>query len=554
MINTILGLLGGGVAGFGAAYFIQNAKLTKLREDVGRYSQARQALVSAESELKDAKSRILILEQSENDVKRRVVQELEASYEGQMQTQVDELGNLRSHSQKLEQELRQSQAQLENIENTYFNQIEALKQSYQVQINELEGNALGATMETLEQTHQEQINELHQSYQARIQEIEQAYQIQLLATQSAAVDEREWTESPVVESFVQEETATNLEDSPVWSRSTVELDAMETFIGHPFMDDESAVTPPELAHLETWVTSLQEEDKDLVGDTDEPRQVNYLETWVSPALEEEEEVESGDVQNLNYLETWISNPVEEQESSLISEPPVPEINYLETWITAPLEDEEEIVPPPDFAFPESFQEEVVAAPDFGFPESFQEEVVAAPDFGFPQSFQEEGSSSESWVSEGESELGFLNSLTTEEDIARISSLEELTTQEGHLFERDFSNTDNDLLELLPQEESDSSMDDLFSLGENQELDMDLFNSLELDLTESAPQEVVNLGTDDTDLEFFNLLNDDNSALESLATDDSNVSLDDLFGEDFLSSAWDATPGKGQEEDLESPKR
>jgi hypothetical protein len=140
------------------------------------------------------------------------------------------------------------------------------------------------------------------------------------------------------------------------------------------------------------------------------------------------------------------------------------------------------------------------------------------------------------------------------DIARISSLEELTTQEGHLFDRDFSNTDNDLLELLPQEESDGSMDDLFSLGENQELDMDFFNSLELDLAESAPQEVVNLGTDETDLEFFNLLNDDNSALESLATDDSNVSLDDLFGEDFLSSAWEATPGKGQEEDLESPKR
>ncbi|MEY3826570.1 MAG: hypothetical protein RLZZ148_1386, partial [Cyanobacteriota bacterium] len=503
----------------------------------GRYSQARQALVSAESELKDAKSRILILEQSENDVKLRVVQELEASYEGQMQTQVDELGNLRSHSQKLEQELRQSQAQLENIENTYFNQIEALKQSYQVQINELEGNALGATVETLEQTHQEQINELHQSYQARIQEIEQAYQIQLLAAESAT--EREWTGPPVVESLVQEETATNLEDSPAWSHSTAELDAMETFIGHPFMDDESAVTPPELAHLETWVTSLQEEDKDLVGDTDEPREVNYLETWVSPALEEEEEeVESGNVQNLNYLETWISNPVEEQESSLISEPPVPETNYLETWITAPLEDEEEIVPPPDFVFPESFQEE----------------VVAAPDFGFPQSFQEEESSSESWVSEGESGLGFLDSLTTEEDIARISSLEELTTQEGHLFDRDFSNTDNDLLELLPQEENDSAMDDLFSLGENQELDMDLFNSLELDLAESAPQEVVNLGTDETDLEFFNLLNDDNSALESLATDDSNISLDDLFGEDFLSSAWDATPGKGQEEDLESPKR
>ena len=489
MINTILGLLGGGVAGFGAAYFIQNAKLTKLREDVGRYSQARQALVSAESELKDAKSRILILEQSEDDVKLRVVQELEASYEGQMQTQVDELGNLRSHSQKLEQELRQSQAQLENIENTYFNQIEALKQSYQVQINELEGNALGATVETLEQTHQEQINELHQSYQARIQEIEQAYQIQLLAAESAT--EREWTGPPVVESLVQEETATNLEDSPAWFHSTAELDAMETFIGHPFMDDESEVTPPELAHLETWVTSLQEEDKDLVGDTD-----------------------------------------------LISEPPVPEINYLETLITAPLEDEEEIVPPPDFVFPESFQEE----------------VVAAPDFGFPQSFQEEESSPESWASEGESELGFLDSLTMDADIARISSLEELTTQEGHLFDRDFSNTDNDLLELLPQEESDSSMDDLFSLGENQELDMDFFNSLELDLAESAPQEAVNLGTDETDLEFFNLLNDDNSALESLATDDSNVSLDDLFGEDFLSSAWEATPGKGQEEDLESPKR
>ena len=529
MINTILGLLGGGVDGFGAAYFIQNAKLTKLREDVGRYSQARQALVSAESELKGAKSRILILEQSENDVKRRVVQELEASYEGQMQTQVDELGNLRSHSQKLEQELRQTQGQLENIENTYFNQIEALKQSYQVQINELEGNALGATVETLEQTHQEQINELHQSYQARIQEIEQAYQIQLLAAESAPV-----------ESFMQEETATNLEDSPAWSDSTAELDAMETlFIGHPFLDDESAVTPSELAHLETWVTSLQEEDKDLVGDTDEPRQVNHLETWVSPALEEEEEeVESGNVQNLNYLETWISNPLEEQESSLISEPPVPETNYLETWITAPLEDEEEIVPPPDF----------------GFPESFQEEVVAAPDFGFPQSFQEEESSPESWASEGESELGFLDSLTMDEDIARISSLEELTTQEGHLFDRDFSNTDNDLLELLPQEENDSSIDDLFSLGENQELDMDLFNSLELDLAESAPQEMVNLGTDGTDLEFFNLLNDDDSALESLATDDSNVSLDDLFGEDFLSSAWDATLGKGQEEDLESPKR
>lgn len=164
LLGTILGLLGGGVVGFLAAYFIQNNKLAKLKESTNRYAQANKALASAESELKDTRARLLILEQSENNLREKI----EQSYQERLQVQTAELDGLRSLKDQLEQELSRTKGELET-----------LKQSYQEQIEDPQRQAGGAFLETKLEEHQVQMRELQQAYQARIQALEQAHQAKI---------------------------------------------------------------------------------------------------------------------------------------------------------------------------------------------------------------------------------------------------------------------------------------------------------------------------------------------------------------------------------------
>jgi hypothetical protein len=574
-LSTILGLLGGGVAGFGAAYFIQNGKISKLQQDVSRYSQASQALVSAESELKDAKSRILILEQSENDIRRR----LEQSYHEQMeelhvssQEQINELNQMRSLKLELESELAQVRSQLENAQHNHFNDLEALKQAYESQASRLpttpEGNFERDSLESshreeiqaLQQAHAAQVQEIEQAHQARIYELEQAYQTQILEIQAARGDEFD-SLTPAVA-----------------APETAEADSFQTFINPDLLRDDAEDTPQTMGYLETWVAPFQDDEPDLSTQeesipTNGSRDASYLETWYAPPAEESADLEeSFDHQGENsHLETWVASPLEEA-----IEPPQ-EMGYLETWVAEAPEVEDEPMLSPfveqedsdsglNFleSLPTDTEEKSPTSYDFSASPFTQaeEESPTSYDFSaasftpteedaslnFLESFSSEAEEEMPNFTENTSDLSFLESFAAEEEVARISSLEELTSAEDYGLGESFTHPDNDFLELLPQEEEAPSFNngfslpavdsdsDLFNFSEPAEDDLALLNSLELQLgEESGAAKASGLGESSEDLDFLNLLDTDELALESLPSLENKItndSLEDLFGSDW----------------------
>jgi hypothetical protein len=548
-LSTILGLLGGGAAGFGAAYFIQNGKISKLQQDISRYSQASQALVSAESELKDAKSRILILEQSENDIRRR----LEQSYHEQMeelqassQEQINELNQMRSLKLELESELEQVRAQLENAQNNHFNDLEALKQAYESQASQLPTTSEGDfERESLERSHYEEIQALQQAHAAQMQEIEQAHQARIYELEQAY-------QTQILEIQAEQSQAFDHPFTPVAAEpETPETDSFQTFINPDLLRDDEEDTPQAMGYLETWVAPFPDDEPEFSSEeenipTNGSRDASYLETWYAPLAEESADLEeSFNHQGENsHLETWISAPLEEA-----TEQP-PEMGYLETWVAeAPLEETSSLSEASDLNFLESLQTEAEEdAPNYDFSPSSFTAAEEDASLNFLESFSREVEEEVPNFSDNTSDLGFLESFAAEEEVARISSLEELTTAAEDAFDESFPHPDNDFLELLPQEEEAPSFNngfslptvdsdsDLFGFSEPAEDELALLNSLELQLDEdSNAAKASGFGESSEDLDFLNLLDTNESALESFPSLENNApsdSLEDLFGWDL----------------------
>ena len=136
------------------------------------------------------------------------------------------------------------------------------------------------------------------------------------------------------------------------------------------------------------------------------------------------------------------------------------------------------------------------------------------------------------------EIEFLNSLTLEEETRTIGSLEELSGNYGQIQETVSSDTSfSDLLAPDTEKFADNQnfLDDLFADTDdsnNPEL-FDYFAE-ETPTVASNRQNVASVASDQEELDFFRMLDNEEMAnLESLPSDE-DLPLDDLFSDDLFS--------------------
>jgi hypothetical protein len=223
-------------------------------------------------------------------------------------------------------------------------------------------------------------------------------------------------------------------------------------------------------------------------------------------------------------ETPLETPVSESEFSS-------EMNPFDGFIT-----EETLVLEPEFA-PEMPLETPVSEETFDGLNS-REETLVSPEMTESEDFpvMEEQAISDWEMSAAEIE--FLNSLTLEEETRTIGSLEELSGNYGQIQETVSSDTIfSDLLAPDTEKFADNQnfLDDLFADTDdsnNPEL-FDYFAE-ETPTVASNRQNVASVASDQEELDFFSMLDNEEMAnLESLPSDE-ELPLDDLFGDDLFS--------------------
>ena len=212
-------------------------------------------------------------------------------------------------------------------------------------------------------------------------------------------------------------------------------------------------------------------------------------------------------------------------------PSAEEINPFDDFIT-----EETLVLPPEFA-PEMPLETPVSEETFDGLNS-REETLVSPEMTESEDFpvMEEQAISDWEMSAAEIE--FLNSLTLEEETRTIGSLEELSGNYGQIQETVSSDTIfSDLLAPDTEKFADNQnfLDDLFADTDdsnNPEL-FDYFAE-ETPTVASNRQNVASVASDQEELDFFRMLDNEEMAnLESLPSDE-ELPLDDLFSDDLFS--------------------
>jgi hypothetical protein len=212
-------------------------------------------------------------------------------------------------------------------------------------------------------------------------------------------------------------------------------------------------------------------------------------------------------------------------------PSAEEINPFDDFIT-----EETLVLEPEFA-PEMPLETPVSEETFDGLNS-REETLVSPEMTESEDFpvMEEQAISDWEMSAAEIE--FLNSLTLEEETRTIGSLEELSGNYGQIQETVSSDTIfSDLLAPDTEKFADNQnfLDDLFADTDdsnNPEL-FDYFAE-ETPTVASNRQNVASVASDQEELDFFSMLDNEEMAnLESLPSDE-ELPLDDLFSDDLFS--------------------
>jgi hypothetical protein len=223
-------------------------------------------------------------------------------------------------------------------------------------------------------------------------------------------------------------------------------------------------------------------------------------------------------------ETPLETPVSKSEFSS-------EMNPFDGFIT-----EENLGLPPEFA-PEMPLETSV------FEETFDglnspEETLVSPEMTGSEDFPVMAEPAISDWEMSAAEIEFLNSLTLEEETRTIGSLEELSGNYGQIQETVSSDPSfSDLLAPDTEKFADNQnfLDDLFADtadSNNPEL-FDYFAE-ETPTVASNRQKVASVASDQEELDFFSMLDNEEMAnLESLPSDE-ELPLDDLFSDDLFS--------------------
>jgi hypothetical protein len=570
IVDMVIGFVGGGAIGGGALYALQQGKIAELTK---QFQKTRSALNETESELKDTKGQLKLL-----DVSEARIRDIEGTY--------------REEVAKLQVELDEAKAKLQETvlpvvspdwEAEYQARIQEIQQDYENQLLELR------------QTHQSQSQELETLVETPVWEESTPFSSEF--TSESEVPENlleigEFTSEPEVpESLLGAEPWDELSDTPrtdfsetlvetpVWEESTPfsseftsEPEVPESLLGAEPWDDlsdspradfsETLVETPvweESTPFSSEFTSEPEVPENLLEideSTSEPEMFNGITPMEElPGEMEMPESLTGFEESTSELEMFNGiTPMEE----LPGEMEMPESLTGFEESTSELEMFNGITPmeelPGEMEMPESLT---------GFEESTEESTSELEMFNGVTPMEESLSEleiPESWMereamlSEIEAidsmptiaeppilghEFDFLDRPSSEEAIESISSLEDLAIEEEEVLIAPISYSDTNFYDLFPTEAEQAetsvtgeiplSIDDLF--GDSSEL-----SSLD------TPKAETN-GHEELDLDFLNMLEDsETGSINSLSSDeDLESSFDELFSDDLFSDWSSGTP-------------
>jgi hypothetical protein len=435
---------------------------------------------------------------------------LYALQEGKIREALQKYEKIRAALGETEKELKDSKGQLKqlalseerigNIEATYREEVAKLQEELEDSQGRLQEIASANPAQAVEVADKTQIQPLQPEYEAKIEELRQSYQSQI----QEIIDGKQGEMEALRQS--QQEQILELEK------------------GY-----QSQIQQLEQGY-QSQLLELQNARQAVVDD----RTTEIVEPWDdfpdSPSAEEINPFDDFITEETLVLppefapETPLETPVSESEFSS-------EMNPFDGFIT-----EETLVLELEFA-PEMPLETPVSEQTFDGLNSREEtlvfsEMTESEDFPVME---------EQAISDWEmsaAEIEFLNSLTLEEETRTIGSLEELSGNYGQIQETVSSDTIfSDLLAPDTEKFADNQnfLDDLFA-DTNDSNNPELFDYFaeETPTVASNRQNVASVASDQEELDFFSMLDNEEMAnLESLPSDE-ELPLDDLFSDDLFS--------------------
>ena len=435
---------------------------------------------------------------------------LYALQEGKIREERQKYAKIRADLGKAEEELKDSKGQLKplalseerirNIEATYREEVAKLQEELEDSQGRLQEIASANPAQAVEVADKTQIQPLEPEYEAKIEELRQSYQSQI----QEIIDGKQGEMEALRQS--QQEQILELEK------------------GY-----QSQIQQLEQGY-QSQLLELQNARQAVVDD----RTTEIVEPWDdfpdSPSAEEINPFDGFITEETLVLEpefapeTPLETPVSESEFSS-------EMNPFDGFIT-----EENLGLEPEFA-PEMPLETSVSEETFDGLNS-PEETLVSPEMTGSEDFPVMAEPAISDWEMSAAEIEFLNSLTLEEETRTIGSLEELSANYGQIQETVSSDTSfSDLLAPDTEKFADNQnfLDDLFADtadSNNPEL-FDYFAE-ETPTVASNRQNVASVASDQEELDFFSMLDNEEMAnLESLPSDE-ELPLDDLFGDDLFS--------------------
>ncbi|BCU13475.1 hypothetical protein [Microcystis aeruginosa] len=435
---------------------------------------------------------------------------LYALQEGKIREALQKYDKIQAALGKAEEELKDSKGQLKqlalseerirNIEATYREEVAKLQKELEDSQGRLQEIASATPAQAVEVADKTQIQPLQEEYEAKIEELRQSYQSQIQEIIDGKQGEMEAL------------------------RQSQQDQILELEKGY-----QSQIQQLEQGY-QSQLLELQNARQTVVDD----RTTEIVEPWDdfpdSPSAEEINPFDGFITEETLGLppefatETPLETPVSESEFSS-------EMNPFDGFIT-----EETLGLPPEFA-PEMSLETPV------FEETFDglnspEETLVSPEMTGSEDFSVMAEPAISDWEMSAAEIEFLNSLTLEEETRTIGSLEELSGNYGQIQETVSSDTSfSDLLAPDAEKFADNQnfLDDLFADtadSNNPEL-FDYFAE-ETPTVASNRQNVASVASDQEELDFFSMLDNEEMAnLESLPSDE-ELPLDDLFSDDLFS--------------------
>ena len=435
---------------------------------------------------------------------------LYALQEGKIREERQKYAKIRADLGKAEEELKDSKGQLKplalseerirNIEATYREEVAKLQKELEDSQGRLQEIASATPAQAVEVADKTQIQQLEQEYEAKIEELRQSYQSQI----QEIIDGKQGEIEALRQS--QQAQILELEKGYQWQIQQLEQSYQSQLLG--LENARQAVVDDRTTEIvEPW---------DDFPDSPSAEEINPFDSFITE-------------ENLGLPpefapETPLETPVSESEFSS-------EMNPFDGFIT-----EENLGLPPEFA-PEMPLETSV------FEETFDglnspEETLVSPEMTGSEDFPVMAEPAISDWEMSAAEIEFLNSLTLEEETRTIGSLEELSANYGQIQETVSSDTSfSDLLATDAEKFADNPnfLDDLFADTDdsnNPEL-FDYFAE-ETPTVASNRQKVASVASDQEELDFFSMLDNEEMAnLESLPSDE-ELPLDDLFSDDLFS--------------------